>query len=193
LGFGGELIFRPAPWETRFKAAYVRNEVDNELKAEPLALGARVQRLIRPRLSAFGQWGYLRDEFAGISARNNVEGGISYVPVDQAPHKLTLDAAVGYTNEQRLVDSDLSSATLVTGGLYTLKFSETSELSEDGRFTFLLSDGGDWRFTNIIALTAKMTTVFSLKLSNNIRYVSAPVVGFETTDSVTAIALVAKF
>ena len=58
---------------------------------------------------------------------------------------------------------------------------------------FSLSEGRDWRYANAVALTAKVTTIFSLKVSNTIRYVNLPVVGFKNTDSITAIALVAKF
>jgi putative salt-induced outer membrane protein YdiY len=36
-------------------------------------------------------------------------------------------------------------------------------------------------------------TIFSLKVSNTIRYVNQPVPGFQTTDTITAVALVAKF
>ena len=43
------------------------------------------------------------------------------------------------------------------------------------------------------AVTAKVTTIFSLKVSNAIRYVHQPVVGFKSTDVITAVALVAKF
>jgi hypothetical protein len=53
--------------------------------------------------------------------------------------------------------------------IYTLKISQTTDLSEDGHFVFSLSDGSDWR------------------------YVNEPVLGFKNTDMVTAIALVAKF
>jgi hypothetical protein len=35
--------------------------------------------------------------------------------------------------------------------------------------------------------------VFSLKLSNVVRYVHEPVVGFEATDTITSVALVTKF
>jgi putative salt-induced outer membrane protein YdiY len=56
-----------------------------------------------------------------------------------------------------------------------------------------LSDGNDWRAGNNATVSAKLTTVFSLKLSNTIRYVNDPVPGFLKTDTVTAIALVAKF
>jgi len=42
-------------------------------------------------------------------------------------------------------------------------------------------------------LTARLTTLLSLKVSNTVRYVHEPVIGFETTDTITAFALVLKF
>lgn len=151
------------------------------------------QRPIRPRLAGYGQYGYQRDRFAGILDRNAVEAGLAYSWIEQAPHKLIVDGGLGYANEQRLLGPNLSTATLGTGAVYALKISSTSDLSEDGHFVFSLPDGSDWRYANAVALTAKVTTVFSLKLSNTIRYVNLPVLGFKSTDAITAIALVAKF
>ena len=193
LGLGGEFIYRPAPWEARLKVAFVRNESDDEVKAESLLLIARVQRAIAPRLAAFGQYGYQRDRFAGILDRNTVEGGLAYTVVDYAPHKLVVDGAFGYANEQRVTGDNISTGTFAVDGLYTLKISETSELTEDARFNFSLSESSDWRYANLLGLTAKISTFFSLKLSNAVRYVNLPAPGFKTTDVVTSIALVAKF
>lgn len=193
IGLGGEFIYRPSPWETKLKVNYVRNEAEDQLRAQAIVLTLRGQRSIKPRLSGYGQYGYQRDRFAGIVDRNTVEAGLAYALIDAAPHKLIVDGGPGYANEHRLAGNNLSTAILGAGGLYTLKLSKTSELTEDGHFVFSLADGSDWRYGNAIALTAKITTVFSLKVSNTIRYVNLPVVTFTNTDSVTAIALVAKF
>jgi len=133
IGLGGELIFRPSPWETRAKVSYVRNESEDELKAQALLLTVRAQRAIKPRLAGYGQYGYQRDRFAGIVNRNVIDAGLSYSAVEQGPHKLIVDAGLGYANEQPVAGSDLSTAMLATGGLYTLKISSTSDLSEEGR------------------------------------------------------------
>jgi len=193
VGLGGEFIYRPSPWEAKLKISYVRNEAEDQLRAQAFLVALRAQRSIRPRLSGYGQYGYQRDRFAGILDRNTIEAGVAYSWIDQAPHKLIVDAGLGYANEQRLLGNNLSTATLGAGGVYTLKISETSDLSEDGHLLFSLSEGSDWRYANAVALTAKVTTVFSLKVSNTIRYVNLPVVGFKNTDAITAIALVAKF
>ena len=193
IGLGGEFIYRPSPWETKLKMSYVRNEAEDQLKAQAFVLTIRAQRPIKPRLSGYGQYGYQHDRFAGILSRNALEAGLAYSLLEQAPHKLIVDAGLGYANEQRLIGNNLSTATLGAGGLYTLQISPTSELSEDGHFVFSLSDGSDWRYANAVALTAKVTTIFSLKLSNAIRFVNVPVLGFKNVDAVTAVALVAKF
>ena len=66
-------------------------------------------------------------------------------------------------------------------------------MTDDLQFNASFSDAGDWRTANIASLTARLTTVLSLKVSNTVRYVHEPVIGFETTDTITAFALVLKF
>src|SRR5690349_13295834 len=54
IGIGGELIYRPAPWEAKLKIAYIRNEADDEVKAQSFVAVFRAQRPITPRLSGYG-------------------------------------------------------------------------------------------------------------------------------------------
>src|SRR5206468_2508542 len=81
-----------------------------------------------------------------------------------------VDAAFGYANEQRLLGSNLSTGTFGTGALYTLKMSQNADLTEDAHVLFSLSQGSDWRFVNSVAVTAKVASVFSLKVANMVRY-----------------------
>lgn len=193
IGAGGEVIYRPDPWEAKLKLNYVRNKAAGELTAQSFVLALRAQRPIRPRLSGYGQYGYQRDRFAGILNRNAIEGGVVYSVIDEAPQKLSVDGGLGYARESRLTGKDLSTATLGTGANYSLKIADTSELTEDGHLVFSLSQGSDWRYTNTAALAAKVSTLWSLKLSNTIRYLNFPAPGFKNTDVLTAIALIAKF
>ena len=171
----------------------MRNEVESDVKAESFRSLVRAERSIRPRLSAFGQWGYLHDTFAGIDHRNVFAGGVSYVLFAQQPHELSVDAGVGYTNEQRTVGDDISAAMALAGAHYRWKFTETAEFTDDSSIELTFSDFDGWRWDNVAAISAKLTSVLSLKVSNTIRYVNAPVKGFETTDMITAVSLVAKF
>jgi putative salt-induced outer membrane protein len=193
VGLGGERIDRPGPWVFTEKTVYIRNKSDSELKAESFFLTLQGARTLTPHLSIFGRYRFLHDRFAGIEHRNTVEGGLAYVLVNTAPHKLIVDGGLGYANEARVLGPDLSTAIAPAEAIYTLKISDTAELSDEGGFVFSLSQGDDWRLANVAGITAKVTTVFSLKLSNTVRYVHAPALGFEKTDTITAIALVAKF
>jgi len=194
LGLGGEYITRrPEPWLFKGKVGYVRNRSEDELKAEAFTAQFRGSRTITDRLSAFGQYGYLHDRFAGIESRNTIDGGITYAVIRPRPHQLDVDAAIGYAHESRVLGEDLSTPQALFGGRYKLLLSDTADISDDVTLNLSLSDSSDWRTSNTIALTAKVTTIFSLKVSNIVRFVNAPVEGFETTDTITSVALVAKF
>lgn len=193
LGLAGDIIFRPDDWEIRNRAGFVRAETDDELTAEAFYYNFRGARKVTSRLSVYGQYDYLRDRFAGIEHRNVLTGGLDYLLVDQGPNRLSVFGGLGYLNEQRLAGDDLSTAVFDAGWAYRLKFSETAEFTDDLRYDQSLSEGDDWRIGHTAALSAKLTTLLSLKVSHNIRFVNAPPPGFEKTDTMTAVALVAKF
>jgi len=184
---------RPDQWVITNKAAFIRNESESELTAQSFAYLFRAARVLSPRLSAFGEYAYFRDEFAGVANRNALVGGISYKVVDLPKHVFFTDAGLGYMNESRLAGDDVSSATWSLGAGYRWKISETAEFTEDFRMTGLFAEGSDWRILQAAAVTARLTRLFSLKVSNTIRYAHEPVPGFQNTDTSTSVALVAKF
>ena len=180
-------------WLLTSKAAYVNNSSAGELRAESIALAFQGGKILTPKLSVFGKYGFLHDRFAGIESRNTVAAGEAYILYETTAHKLTAEGALGYASEERTTAPTLKNATWDMALLYDWKFSDTAEITDDIRILFSLSDGGDWRSGNIFTLSAKLTTIFSLKFSNTIRYVNQPVPGFQSTDTITAVALVAKF
>jgi putative salt-induced outer membrane protein len=193
FGLAGDVTSRPAPWILRFKSGYIRNEAEDVETAESFFFLGRAARQLTPRVAAYGQYDYLRNLFAGTEYRHALEGGLSFLAVDNAWHRLRLDAGLGYANEQRSVGDDISTAIASLGAGYRLRLSETAEFTDDGRFVLSLSQGDDWRFENVAAVTARLTDLFSLKVSNTIRFVNAPAPTFEKTDTITSVALVAKF
>jgi putative salt-induced outer membrane protein len=192
LGLSGELIFRPPRWVFDTKTAYVQNTVEGALAARSFFITFRGSRQLTARVSAFGQVGYLKDRFSGIANRTAIEGGIS-AAWEKGRQSFSVDGSAGYANEQRLIPPDLSTAVAGAGARYKLKISETSDFTEEFRYTQSLSTGADYRLNNLVALTAKLTTLLSLKVSNIVRFVNAPVPGFRKTDTITSTALVAKF
>ena len=191
LGAGGDVVWRPDPWTYTAKAIFAQAEDEGELSARSFAGLFRASRAINPRVSLYGQYDFLRDVFAGVEQRHVVEGGVSYLAVDRAPHRLRLDAGLGYLHEDR-PDEDLDSATLSLGAGYKLAFSATSELTYEPRFLLPLADTGAWKFDQNTALTAAMTSILSLKVAHTLRYSADPPEGFESTDRILTISVVAK-
>jgi putative salt-induced outer membrane protein len=189
----GEHIARPTSWVIKNRAAFLRNESEDVLTAESFLYAFRAERTINERLSAFGEYAYFTDEFAGIDHRNSLLGGLAYKLVNTAAHQLTADAGLGYLNEQRLTGDDVSSATYGFGSLYKWTISPTATLEDEARLTGVFEMADDWRFLHVISLTSQLTELLSLKVSNTVRYLHLPPAGFRGTDTTTSIALVAKF
>jgi putative salt-induced outer membrane protein YdiY len=180
-------------WLFTSKLAYVNNSSDGEQKAESITLAFQGAKILTRKLSVFAKYGFLHDRFAGIESRQTLAAGEAYIFVETKRHKLTADGALGYQSEEQTVPPTVKSGTWDMGLLYALRLSDTTEVTDDARILFSLSDGADWRSGNIFAVTAKLATIFSLKVSNTVRYVNQPVPGFQKTDTITAVALVAKF
>jgi putative salt-induced outer membrane protein YdiY len=191
LGTGGSLIWRPDPWTYSTKLIFAQTESDDELSARSVAGGFRAARALNPRLSVFGQYDYLRDVFAGIDQRHVTEGGLSFLTFETGLHRLRTDVGVGYLNEHR-PDDTLNAATLSLAAAYRLAVSANSEFTYDPRFLQPLADAGGSKFDHTAALSVALNTILSLKLSHILRYSAEPPIGFDTTDSITAVSLVAK-
>jgi putative salt-induced outer membrane protein YdiY len=191
LGAGGNLTWRPDPWTYSAKLIFAQTESEDELSARSVAGGFRAARALNARVAVFGQYDYLRDVFAGVDQRHVTEGGLSYLTFDTSLHRLRVDTAVGYLNEQR-PDRTLDAATLSLAAAYRLAVSTTSEFTYDPRFLQPLTDSAGSKFDHTAALTVALNTILSLKLSHILRYSAEPPVGFDTTDTITAVSLVAK-
>jgi putative salt-induced outer membrane protein len=193
LGLDGDLILRPPDWELRNKATFVRVETEDTVTAQAFAYLSRAARRLTTRLSTYGQYDYARDVIAGIRHRHVVTGGVLYRVLAREEHTFDAFGGLGYAHERRVLDDTTSTAVFDTGTTYKWKFSDAAELTDDFRFNQSLSDGADWRVGHLAAVTARLTTLLSLKVAHDVRYRHAPPSGFETTDVATSIALVAKF
>jgi putative salt-induced outer membrane protein YdiY len=198
LGTAAEITLRPPSWVVAGKVAFVRQEAAGVVSAKSLASLERISRVLTTRLQTFGQHAYLQDLFAGIEHRNMVEGGLSYLLVQAGRNTLFGDAGLGYLNEQRTnrertVQQELSTPIATAGTRYRLRISETSDLTDDLLASFDIDEDGTWRLSHAIALTARIAGIFSLKVSNQLRFVDEPVPGFEQTDTITSAALVLGF
>jgi putative salt-induced outer membrane protein YdiY len=193
FGLGADLISRPDTWVMRNKLAFVRNESNDVLVANAFDWTSRAQKALNERVSAFGEYGFFRDRFAGVVRRNAVTGGVALKVADSARQTLGVDLGAGYVNEARLAGDDISSASYVAGAGYKLRLSETAELGDDVRLSGLFEESSNWRLDHTIAVTTRVAAGLSLKVSHGVRYANLPPPGFKKTDAILSVALVAKF
>lgn len=193
LGFAGELAFKPDPWSVTARGAFVRAETDGELKARSLDLALRTGYKLSERVELFNLCSYFENSFSGIDHRWSDDVGAAWQALTAETHKLKVEAGVGYTKEWRTTEETRSFATGRVGLGYKWAISKTAELSEDLGVLMNLSQTDDWRVQNVFAVSASLTSLFSLKVSHTLNYLHDPPEGFGRTDTVTAAALVAKF
>lgn len=193
IGLAGALTMRLHSWVVTLNSGFVRNEAEGMVNAKSLRTMERVARAVRPGLEAFGQHAYLRDVFSGVEHRNSLNAGFSYRVLQEARHELVADAGFGYLNEQRSAGTDLSTGLATAGMRYRLRISDTSEFTDELLFAADVIDAGTWRVNQAAAVTARVTMLVALKVSNVVRFVNDPVPGFERVDSVTSASLVVSF
>jgi putative salt-induced outer membrane protein len=192
-GIGGSLAYRPGVWTTEAKTAFVRSETSNVETAESFTADLRQGRSLTPRVDVFGRFGFLSNEFAGVDSRTTLDGGLGYKLLLGPVHTLRVDAGLGYSHENRITGAELSFPLANFGPAYKWQISRTADLAEAALFTASLDEGEDWRVNNTLALTAAIASIFSLKVSHEVKHVNAPVPGFEKRDTLMSVALVAKF
>lgn len=192
-GVSGELVLRPDRWLFRQRAAFVRNEVEDEVTAESVLYLLRAEHQVNHAVSAFSEYTIFLDRFAGVDRRHTLVGGLTARLLRRHGHELSADLGAGYLDERRTRDPRVASATFVFGTRYRWRMSPTAELTDDARFNGRFEKSEDWRVEHTVALSARITTLLSLKVSNSVRFAHRPVPGFRKTDTSSSVALVAKF
>jgi putative salt-induced outer membrane protein len=193
LGAGASMTYRPGPWTTEARAAFLRSSANDALTAKSFLADLREARALTPRLEVFGRYGYLSDRFAGIDRRSTVDGGAGYKLLTGPVHTLRVDAGLGYSREARVTGEDLSFPLANFGTAYKYQISKTADISDAAILTLLLDNGDAWRFGNAFALTATVTRILSVKLSHDLKFNHSPVPLFQRTDRLVSVALVARF
>jgi putative salt-induced outer membrane protein YdiY len=193
IGAGGDFTSRPDPWIYNGKILFAETADEGELTARTFVGLFRGSRALNPRLSAYGQYDFLRDTFSGIEQRHIEEGGVAYLVVDRPRQRLRVDGGVGYLYEARPEPEDhFDSATASTGALYKFTFSPTSDFTFEPRAILPFAESAGWKYEQLATLNAALNTIFSLKVTHTIRYSGQPPATFKKTDTIGAVSIVAK-
>ena len=153
--------------------------------------GLRGTRTLTQRWDSFFGLSVEQDKFAGIDLRGVVEAGAVYHVLLGPRHKLDLDVALTWTDEDRVPPAiDDSWLGALVGADYDLALSESATFSQQVRYFPNLDDGSDWRADSVTELTAALNQHFAVRLSHEIRYRNRPIGDNDDTDTTTRASLV---
>lgn len=197
IGGGLELNYRPKPWLFTLKGAYLRAATDGFTTAESFAGSLRASRDLTERLDVFVGAGYLRNRFAGINSLYSFDTGAGYKILLGPAHFLRVEGGVGYTREEDIIlgvtQPSRGYANARAGTSYKWQFTKAAAFTNDFGFLLDLDETANWFINDKAAITAAISSVFSLQASWTLLYRNQPVEGFSATDTATAVGVVAKF
>lgn len=191
VGFDAEVVRRPEPWGLKLVAQFNRAEQEGVKTAERYHAGLRGTRALTGRWDAFFGLSAEQDEFAGIDLRGVVEAGAAYHALLGPRHKLDLDVALTWTDEERVPPAVGESwLGALAGADYELMLSESATFSQKLRYFPNVDDSSDWRADSVTELTAAINKHFALRLSHEVRYRNRPIGDNDDTDTTTRASLV---
>jgi putative salt-induced outer membrane protein len=197
IGGGLELNYRPKPWLFTLKAAYLRAATDGITTAESFTGSLRASRDLTERLDVFVGAGYLRNRFSGINSLYSFDTGPGYKLLLGPVHFLRVEGGIGYTREEDIIREVIQPsrgyANARAGLGYKWQFTKAAAFTNDFGFLLDLDETANWFITDKAAITAAISSVFSLQASWTLLYRNQPVLDFGKTDTATAVGIVAKF
>jgi putative salt-induced outer membrane protein YdiY len=193
IGSAGELLMTPPDWRLEVKAAYLRNKVNDEIRARRLTGQFRAARQFGERAEMFGRGVYLRNTFAGIQNSLDASAGITALLYVGEPHRLSIDSGFGYLTEDRTqgLGRDLPSVDFGIRHLWT--FSRVNRFTNEAAIKTDIQRTSDWRLTHIAAVQAGLNSMLSIKVAHELNFRNEPVPGFTRADTVASASIVATF
>jgi putative salt-induced outer membrane protein YdiY len=155
---------------------------------------ARYDRYVGKRDSLYLLGGALLDPFAGYDTRTHVQLGYARVLVETPTTRLVAELGADGAREDFVAGVVPALATILAArgmlGL-THAFSANVSVTDTLELYENVLTPVDLRVLNQAALTARLTTKFSLKLSHTLTFDNQPVEGFGPVDQSTVVTFVA--
>lgn len=193
IGAGAELLVTPHNWRIEAKVAYLRNRVDDEIRARRLNGQFRSARKFGDRAEMFGRAQYLRNTFAGINNSWDAAAGLTAILFQNDPQRLAFDSGFGYLTEDRTLGLGRDLTSVDFGVRYLWEFSRRNRFINDAAWKADIERTSDWRLNHVAAIQAGLNSILSLKVSHELNYRNEPVPGFTRADTVASAAIVATF
>lgn len=161
--------------------------------AESYFAGEKISYKLSDRNYAYEKYRWDKDRFAGYTSRHDVSLGLGRELMKKAKDLLIAELGAGYVNEQRVNSPVNDFATGRAYAKYTRTISETSNFTQDAEYLQNFENPDDFRSKTETAITAAISTHFSLKMSYVWKHVGSPPAGFKRNDTIATMGLVATY
>jgi hypothetical protein len=154
----------------------------------------RYDRFVGDKGSLYLLGGALSDIYAGYDLRTHEQLGYSRILVDNDSTDLKVELGADVAQENYVEGIDPNSAVIFSAramASLTHKFNESVSFSDTVEAFENVVNPADLRVLNEAAVSAKLSDIFSVKLSNQLTFDNVPVEGYRKLDQVTLISLVA--
>jgi putative salt-induced outer membrane protein len=166
---------------TQFLSA-VYGETSGVESAGQYLAGARADRLLGRRLSAYALLGFERNRFAGIDRRFEEGVGLAFQLIAAARDALALEAGVTVNQDRDLAGATESFAAGRAAASVRHALSEAAYVEALGELLANLEDSDDVRANGEVALVAPLSGRVALKAAYRVRWDNQPAPGFKDTD-----------
>jgi putative salt-induced outer membrane protein YdiY len=154
----------------------------------------RYDRFVGEKSSLYLLGGVLSDIYAGYDMRSHEQVGYSRILVDSESTSLKVEVGADVAQENYVAGVDPDSAMIYAArGMASLthQFNESVSFTDTVEAYENILELDDLRVLNEAAISAKLSDIFSVKLSNQLTFDNVPVEGYRKLDQVTLVSLVA--
>ncbi|MBN1337004.1 MAG: DUF481 domain-containing protein [Deltaproteobacteria bacterium] len=154
----------------------------------------RYDRFVGQHASLYALAGALADRFAGYDLRTHEQIGYSRLLVDSKRTTLKAELGADVAQENYVQGVDPNADTIWAGRAMAAlahQFSDSLSLTEQVEVYENILSPEDLRLLNQLALSTRLSNVFSIKISNTLTFDNVPVEQYRKLDQTTLLSLVA--
>jgi putative salt-induced outer membrane protein len=171
-------------WKFQQTAAAVYGHSEDSTTASAFNAGARVDRILSSRLSAFAGGNWERNRFAGIARRFEEIVGLGFQLLDLERDQLSLEAGASFNQQRSTLGVDDNFVAARAAGAYKHLLTDKAYFQQLAEFLPNLETSEDFRLNTETSLVAPISRAIALKLSYTIHFDNLPEPGFEKTDRI---------
>jgi putative salt-induced outer membrane protein YdiY len=193
LGANNAFKYDGARATLELNASALGSSQKGAVTAEQYAASEKVGRKLSDRDYLFERVGWDKNRFAGVANRIDASLGLGREVWKTEANLLALELGGGYVNEQRVKAPRDDHGAGRAYAKYTRTLSATATFSQDAEYLHDFSNATAYRLNAQTALTASLTTHFSLKTTFDWKKVNVPPPGFAKNDTLTSVAIIFNY